>query len=64
MIDQKRGRLIVFEGVEGAGKSTQLDRLVAQLARAGIFRTRNFGNPAARSSATPSARCCSIRQRQ
>ena len=36
MIDQKRGRLIVFEGVEGAGKSTQLDRLVAQLARANV----------------------------
>ena len=36
MIDKKRGRLIVFEGVEGAGKSTQLDRLTAQLARAGI----------------------------
>jgi dTMP kinase len=36
MIDGKRGRLIVFEGVEGAGKSTQLDRLVAQLARAGV----------------------------
>ncbi len=36
MIDAKRGRLIVFEGVEGAGKSTQLDRLVAHLARAGV----------------------------
>jgi dTMP kinase len=36
MIDKKRGRLIVFEGVEGAGKSTQLERLVAQLARASV----------------------------
>ena len=36
MIDKKRGRLIVFEGVEGAGKSTQLERLVGQLARAGV----------------------------
>jgi dTMP kinase len=36
MIEKKRGRLIVFEGVEGAGKSTQLERLVGQLARAGV----------------------------
>ena len=36
MIEHKRGRLIVFEGVEGAGKSTQLERLVGQLARAAV----------------------------
>lgn len=30
------GRLIVFEGVEGAGKSTQLARLRARLERAGV----------------------------
>ncbi len=36
MNEKKRGRLIVFEGVEGAGKSTQLERLVGQLARAGV----------------------------
>ena len=29
------GRLIVFEGVEGAGKTTQLDRLATRLGRAG-----------------------------
>ncbi len=30
------GRLVVFEGVEGVGKTTQLDRLVARLAAAGV----------------------------
>ena len=30
------GRLVVFEGAEGAGKTTQLRRLAARLARAGI----------------------------
>ena len=30
------GRLVVFEGVEGAGKTTQLDRLIARLAGARI----------------------------
>ena len=30
------GRLVVFEGVEGAGKTTQLDRLIARLAGAGV----------------------------
>lgn len=36
MTGGKRGRLIVFEGVEGAGKSTQLERLAGSLARAGV----------------------------
>jgi dTMP kinase len=31
-----RGRLVVFEGGEGAGKSTQLQRLAARLTQAGI----------------------------
>lgn len=31
-----RGALVVFEGGEGAGKSTQLQRLVARLAAAGV----------------------------
>jgi dTMP kinase len=38
------GRLIVFDGVEGAGKSTQLDRLAAHLERAGV-RHRCFREP-------------------
>jgi dTMP kinase len=37
MTERKRGRLIVFEGVEGAGKSTQLVRLGGQLGRAGVL---------------------------
>jgi dTMP kinase len=44
MTGKKRGRLIVFEGVEGAGKSTQLDRLGAHLSRAGIAH-RAFREP-------------------
>ena len=31
-----RGRLVVLEGAEGAGKTTQVARLVARLARAGV----------------------------
>jgi dTMP kinase len=44
MTEKKRGRLIVFEGVEGAGKSTQLERLVGNLARAGVSH-RQFREP-------------------
>jgi dTMP kinase len=36
MNEQRRGGLIVFEGVEGAGKSTQLERFGGHLARAGV----------------------------
>jgi dTMP kinase len=39
-----RGRLVVFEGVEGVGKSTQLDRLAGHLARAGLAH-RAFREP-------------------
>lgn len=44
MTDNTRGRLIVFEGVEGAGKSTQLARLDGHLARAGVSH-RTFREP-------------------
>ena len=44
MIGARRGRLIVFEGVEGAGKSTQLERLGGHLARAGVPH-RTFREP-------------------
>ena len=44
MTGTRRGRLIVFEGVEGAGKSTQLQRLVGRLARAGVAH-RAFREP-------------------
>jgi len=39
-----RGRLVVFEGAEGVGKSTQLDRLAGHLARAGLAH-RTFREP-------------------
>lgn len=39
-----RGRLVVFEGGEGAGKSTQLRRLATRLADAGV-RHRTFREP-------------------
>lgn len=39
-----RGRLVVFEGGEGAGKSTQLRRLSARLSAAGIAH-RHFREP-------------------
>ncbi len=39
-----RGRLVVFEGGEGAGKSTQLRRLAARLAEHGIAH-RTFREP-------------------
>lgn len=44
MTHAARGRLVVFEGGEGAGKSTQLRRLVARLGRAGV-ECRTFREP-------------------
>lgn len=41
MPTQARGRFITVEGGEGAGKSTQVDLLVAALARAGIAHRRS-----------------------
>lgn len=38
------GRLVVFEGVEGAGKTTQLERLALRLGRHGV-RVRMFREP-------------------
>lgn len=36
MMGVNRGRLVVFEGVDGSGKSTQVHRLAASLRRAGV----------------------------
>ena len=42
------GALIVFEGIEGAGKTTQATRLLARLAAAGVAAS-SFREPGGRS---------------
>ena len=36
MNEQKRGRFLALEGIDGSGKSTQLQRLLARLRERGV----------------------------